>query len=76
MCLLVTGVASSLLPANADVKNVWNAISTHTYIHNVTVQSLNTKLCVAPIINLDAPKINLHNITDTHVDQPAKKVTL
>jgi hypothetical protein len=55
---------------------VWNAISTHTYIHNVTVQSLNTKLCVAPIINLDAPKINLHNITDTHVDQPAKKVTL
>ena len=37
--LLFTRVTSSLLPANADVKNVWNVISTHTYIHNVSVQS-------------------------------------
>jgi len=37
--LLVTRVTSSLLPANADVKNVWNVISTHAYIHNVSVHS-------------------------------------
>ena len=29
--LLVTRVTLSLLPANADVKNVWNVISTHTH---------------------------------------------
>jgi len=37
--LLVTGVTSSLLPANADVKNVRSVISTYTFIHNVGVQS-------------------------------------
>jgi hypothetical protein len=43
VCLLVTSVTSSLLSANADVKNVWNVISNYTFIHNVSVQSRNTK---------------------------------
>ena len=42
--VLVTSVTSSLLPANADVKNVWNVISTYTFIHNVRVHSWNAKM--------------------------------
>ena len=41
--VLVTSVTSSLFPANADVKNVWNVISTYTFIHNVRVNSWYTK---------------------------------
>ena len=37
--LLVTGVTSSLLPANADVKNVQSVIATYAFIHNVGDQS-------------------------------------
>ena len=36
VCLLFTRVTSSLLPANGYVRHV---ISTHTYIHNVSVKS-------------------------------------
>jgi hypothetical protein len=58
--LFVTNVTSSLLPTNADVKNVWNVIS--TFIHNVNVvmkhqndklmQILNFVCCLMVCYNL------------------------
>ena len=50
--VLITSVTSSLLPANADVKNVWNVISTYTFTHNVRVYSWNTKFKLIQILNL------------------------